>query len=360
MGVIDEVIAALKLDELIGLLPYVIEVEIPVYIGTVLHGGLYLDQFAGFIKVIITASHTDRHHILKPEVDVCADYILAVRTGEIIVALKLDQLVCSLSDVVQIEIPILIGAILHGNLGDDHLAGFVKLVLPGRQVGPFKDLLAEIQALTDRVLAVLADEVIAALKGNQLIGLLPHVIQVEIPVLVGAVLHRRLRNDHLAGLVKLVLSGGQAGPCENLLAKIQVLADRILAVLADEVVAALKLDQLICSLSDVVQVEISVRVGAVLHVLLWDDHLAGLVKLVLSGGQARTFQVFLSQIDGLAEHILAIFTDEVEIAFKGNQLVRILLDILQIEVAVFVGAVLENHPAELIEIVIADLEAGPR
>ena len=104
---------------------------------------------------------------------------------------------------------------------------------------------------------------------------------------------------------------------------------------ADEVVITLKLYESVCVLTDTVEIEVAVGLRSV-----EPDELTALVKAVVARGKVGAAHIAFAKIDAGALSVLMGVADEVIITLELYQSVCVLANIVQIEVAVSLRAVL--------------------
>ena len=118
-------------------------------------------------------------------------------------------------------------------------------------------------------------------------------------------------------------------------------------IIRDIVVAAFKLDQLVRQLLYTVQVEVAVRIRAIL-----DYHLPVFPKCEVSGLEVRTSQHILRQVNRLIHSILMIIRNIVVATFKLDQLICMLHNVIQIEITVCSRAILLHILESKVDIIL--------
>ena len=124
---------------------------------------------------------------------------------EIIVSLKLDELIASLPFGVEIEIAIRTGAVRQ-----NELAFRIEGVRPWLQIGSLQKTSIQIQGDVSGISVAIADEVVIALIADHLIAGDLLAVNVEKAVSVGTVLHR-----HHAVTIEVIVSGSQICSCNK-------------------------------------------------------------------------------------------------------------------------------------------------
>ena len=329
MAVVDEVVIAFPLDELIAVLTDAVEVEEAVVLGTVLD-----DEPALGVELIVGDGEGSALHKLSAEVDALVLGDLVAVVDEVPVALVLYKLVAVQTDAVAVEEAVGLGTVL-----DDELAFRVELIVADGEGGSLHELGAQIDALVLGDLVAVVDEVPAALVFHQLIAVLADAVDVE-----EAVGLRTVLDDHAALFVELVVGHGEGSALHELSAEVDALVLGDLVAVVDEVPVALVLHQLIAVQAQAVAVEEAVGLGAVL-----DDHAAQLVKLIVAHGEGSPLHKLGAQIDTLVLGILVAVVDKVPVALVLYELIAAQPDTVAVEVAVVLGTVLEDHAAQLVE-----------
>ena len=244
---------------------------------------------------------------------------------EVIITLKLYESVFVLTDTVEIEV-----AVGLRFVEPDELTALVKAVVARGKVGAAHIVVAQIDAGALSVLMGVADEVVITLKLYESVCVLTDTVEVEVAVGL-----RSVEPDELTALVKAVVARGKVGAAHIVVAQIDAGALSVLMGVADEVVITLKLYESVCVLTDTVEVEVAVGLRSV-----EPDELTALVKAVVARGKVGAAHIAFAKIDAGALSVLMGVADEVIITLELYQSVCVLANIVQIEVAVSLRAVL--------------------
>lgn len=144
-------------------------------------------------------------------------------------------------------------------------------------------------------------------------------------------------DNHLAVSVKVIVTDSKTVVLDEAFAHVEAHALRMLMSVIDEVIVIFKFDQLIRVLTSAVEVEVAVICRTVL-----EYDLAVCVKGIVSGskvsaGYKRIAEV---QLDVLGN--LMTVADEVIVTLILDKLVRVLANVVNVEVAVILRSVLDG------------------
>ena len=161
-------------------------------------------------------------------------------------------------------------------------------------------------------------------------------------------------DDHLTVCIEFVVSLGEGRAFHELLGQVYSSIDQIsviIVVVVNEVVCSFELNQLVSQLLHTVQVECAISLGTML-----DDHLAVCIEFVVSLGEGRAFHEFLGQVYSSIDQIsviIVVVVNEVVCSFELNQLVSQLLHTVQVECAISLRTMLDDHLTVCIEFVVS-------
>ena len=192
------------------------------------------------------------------------------------------------------------------------------------------------------------DEVPVALVLYKLVAVQTDAVAVEEAVGLGTVL-----DDEPAFRVELIVADGEGGALHELGAEVDALVLGDLVAVVDEVPAALVFHQLIAVLADAVDVEEAVGLRTVL-----DDHAALFVELVVGHGEGSALHELSAEVDALVLGDLVAVVDEVPVALVLHQLIAVQAQAVAVEEAVGLGAVLDDHAAQLVKLIVAHGEGS--